>query len=80
MSTTHRKTWSRVYTVNYHFVFCPKYRRKCLVGPVKERVETLIRKKVTDLGGEVVALEVMADHVHLFVAVTPDLAPNQIVA
>ena len=80
MSTTHRKTRNRVYTVNYHFVFCPKYRRRCLVGPVKERIEALIRQKITDLGGEVVALEVLPDHVHLFAAITPDLAPNQIVA
>ena len=80
MKVIHQRTGNRVYTVNYHIVFCPKYRRKCLVDAVAERVDALIRQKVADLGGEVIALEVMCDHVHLFVAATPDLAPNQIVS
>src|ERR1019366_349832 len=80
MSAKTRKSGNKVYVVNYHIVFCPKYRRKCLVGEVKARVEQLIRQKVTELCGEIIALETMPDHVHLFVAMTPDLAPNHIVA
>jgi len=80
MASNYQKTGNRVYNLNYHIVFCPKYRRKCLVGDVKERCEVLIREKVAELGGEVVALEIMPDHVHLFVAVAPDHAPNFIVS
>jgi len=79
MAREHQKTGSRVHSINYHFVFCPKYRRKCLVGAVKERCEALIREKVAELKGEVIALEVMPDHVHLVVAFPPDHAPNFIV-
>ena len=43
---------------------------------VKERCEVLIREKVSELEGEVVALEIMPDHVHLFVAALPDYVPN----
>lgn len=71
---------SRVFTLNYHFTFCPKYRRKCLVGDVASRCEALIRVKCQQLNCDVIALEVMPDHVHLFVAALPDIAPNQIVA
>lgn len=44
------------------------------------RCEQLMRQKCAELGCEVVALEIMPDHVHLFVAATPDFAPNHIVA
>ena len=80
MANNYQKTGNRVYNLNYHIVFCPKYRRKCLVGEVKERCEVLIREKVAELEGEVVALEIMPDHVHLFVAAPPDHAPNFIVS
>ncbi len=79
MAANYQKSGNRVYNLNYHIVFCPKYRRKCLVGDVKERCEVLIREKITELKGEVVALEIMPDHVHLFIAVPPDHAPNFIV-
>lgn len=49
-------------------------------GSIKERCEVLIREKVSELEGEVVALEIMPDPVHLFVAVAPDHAPNFIVS
>ena len=80
MSKDYQKSGNRVYNLNLHIVFCPKYRRKCLVGDVATRCETLIREKCAELECDVAALEIMPDHVHLFVAVTPDLAPNHIVA
>ena len=52
----------------------------CLVGDVKEQCEVLIREKIEELKGEVVALETMPDHIHLFVAMPPDHAPNFIVS
>jgi len=30
-----------VYSCKYHVIWCPKYRRKVLVGDVAERLETL---------------------------------------
>ena len=73
-----RKTTS-VSLINYHFVWCPKYRRKVLNGPVKERLEALVRETLAELDCEVLALEVMPDHVHLFANCPPTLAPCQII-
>ena len=73
-----RKTTS-VSLINYHFVWCPKYRRQALGGPVKMRLETLIGQVAAELDCEILALEVMADHVHLFLSCPPTLAPCQIV-
>ncbi|MDX1935408.1 MAG: IS200/IS605 family transposase [Capsulimonadales bacterium] len=79
MGRDYRKSGSRVHNLNYHIVFCPKYRRKCLVGDVAKRCEELVREKCAELEADVIALEVMPDHVHLFVAAKPDLAPSYIV-
>lgn len=80
MNKDYRKTGNRVHNLNLHIVFCPKYRRKCLIGDIAKRCEELLREKCVELDCEVSALEIMPDHVHLFVAVTPDLAPNHLIA
>jgi putative transposase len=56
-----------VYDLGLHVVWCPKYRRPVLERRVAERLDELIRAKADEKGWEVVALEVMPDHVHLFV-------------
>jgi putative transposase len=66
--------------MNYHFVWCPKYRRKLLVGKVETRLRALLQQKVEALGCKVLALEIMPDHVHLFLQATPIIAPNRILA
>lgn len=73
-----KRTRHTTYNITYHLVWCPKYRRKVLTGPVAEQLEHLIRKKVIELGGETIALEVQLDHVHLFAGFPPALAICQI--
>ena len=68
-----------VHYMGYHFVWCPKYRRKVLVGKIEKRVNELINEKVAKLGCKVTALEIMPDHVHLFVQAKPQLSPNKII-
>jgi putative transposase len=67
-----------VFLLRYHFVWCPKRRRKVLVGALGERLKELLREKAEEMGWEIIALEVMPDHVHLFISVDPDMAPSQV--
>jgi len=67
-----------VSTLTYHFVWCPKYRRKVLTGRVESTLRTPIGAKVAELYCEIVALEVMPDHVHLFLKAPPTHAPQHI--
>ncbi|WP_443706237.1 IS200/IS605 family transposase [Saccharothrix obliqua] len=60
-----------VYDLGLHVVWCPKYRRAVLVDRVAARLDELVRAKAAEHGWEVVALEVMPDHVHLFVKHDP---------
>ena len=60
-----------VYDLGLHVVWCPKYRRPVLDGPVAERLEELLREKADERGWEIPALKVMPDQVHVFVEHDP---------
>ena len=68
-----------VHFMGYHFVWCPKYRRKVLDGDIAKRARELIRKKAEDLDCKVISLEVQPDHIHLFIQGSPIMTPNEIV-
>jgi len=74
-----KRTRHATYNINYHFVWCPKYRRSVLTGPVADRLVALIPEIVRELDGEIFELVVRTDHVHLFVSFPPTIAPYQII-
>ncbi len=79
MSTPrYRKNAGCVYNLHYHFVWCPKYRKKVLVGPVEQALKQLLAEKAEALDIQIEALEVMPDHVHLFVHASPTEAPQHL--
>ena len=67
------------YLCNYHIVWCPKYRRKLLVGDIKDRLEQIIKDVCYEKQVEIIAMEIMPDHVHLFVSLSLRIAPFKIV-
>lgn len=70
---------TRVQKLRYHFIWCPKYRKSVLTGEVRDRLEALIEAKSDELGLEILELSIQPDHVHLFIAGDPTLAPNKII-
>ena len=70
---------SAVYNIGYHLIWCPKYRRKVLVGSIEARLKVLLRQKARELGLSIQELEVMPDHVHIFVKARPVDSPHYIV-
>lgn len=68
-----------VYNINYHLVWCPKYRKAVLIGDVARDVKLLIEAKAKELGVEIGGLEVMPDHIHLFISCKPTLPIHFIV-
>ncbi|MER3417528.1 MAG: IS200/IS605 family transposase [Armatimonadota bacterium] len=75
----YRKNAGCVYTLHYHVVWCPKYRRPVLTEPVAESLKALLYEKATELDVMIEGLEVMPDHVHLFVSAAPTDAPQHLV-
>jgi len=54
-----------VYYLRYHIVFCTKYRQKIIHGPVEDRLKEMFQLLAKSHKFEIVAMEVMPDHVHL---------------
>ncbi len=78
MKEDYQHNRTSVTLLNYHFVWIPVRRRKVLVGPVADRLQGLIYDVAAQMRCTVIALEIMPDHVHLFLGATPILAPDQI--
>ena len=74
---THSNT--TVYNLGYHIIWCPKYRRKVLQPPISDRLEFLLKDKAYDIGVDIDILEIMPDHLHLFVKAKPTASPHWIV-
>ncbi len=74
----YRHESNAVSLLNYHFVFIPKRRKKVLVGAVAERLQQIICELVLENRWKIIAMEVMPDHVHLFLNVKPTDDPSSI--
>ena len=74
------KNAGAVFSLKYHLVWCPKYRRPVLVPPVDVRLKQLFNEISAEHGFLVHEMEVMPDHVHLFVESDPTLAPSHLAA
>lgn len=69
-----------VYNVNYHIVFCTKYRKKVLNNKVEARFKELAYEVATEKDFIIHTMEVgELDHVHMFVSAHPKVAPSYIV-
>ena len=70
---------SAVYNINYHLVWCPKYRKKILIGDLKEFLDQEITIIAESKNWEILEMRVMPDHIHLFVSCDPLISPTKIV-
>ena len=67
-----------VFGLKLHLVWCPKYRRQVLTGKIAARLRTLLYEKADELGMTIHALEIMPDHVHMFIEFDPRWAVAEI--
>ena len=69
-----------VYNINYHIVWCVKYRRKVLSPDICSRLYELLPLIANEKGFTVVCCKAGdEDHVHCFVSAPPKLSVTQIV-
>ncbi|MDQ8725831.1 IS200/IS605 family transposase [Bacillus thuringiensis] len=81
MMNDYRRTKTTVSLINYHFVFCPRYRRKSFLNTkVEERFKELVQGIWGGLDISIVAMECDKDHVHLFLNTPPTLSPADTMA
>lgn len=84
MNKGKNKRWKHsnkaIFNLGYHIIFCPKYRKKILVGEIETELKKLFLEKAVELKIEIENLEIMPDHVHLFIKpLTPTDAPHYLI-
>lgn len=67
----YKSTGNIVYSCKYHVVWCPKYRRKVLVGAIETRLKELLVETCQQLEVELLEMEIMPDHLHLLLDINP---------
>ena len=79
MENKYRTTKTTVSLINYHFVFCPRYRRKIFLIPnVEERFKHKVKYICEEMDIEIIAIECDKDHTHMFLNCLPTLSPVDI--
>lgn len=72
MVNTYKYTKTTVSLINYHLIFCPRYRRKIFnIDGVEQRFKELTSIECQKHNIDILAMECHIDHVHMFVSVYP---------
>ena len=79
MTTSYKTNNNIVYSCKYHIIWCPKYRRKVLVGAVETRLKELVYEISSELKVEVIEVETDKDHIHMLVEVDPQFGVSNYV-
>ena len=74
-----RRTRHAVYDLKYHLVWIPKYRKNILDKEVSEYLKVIFSKIAEEYEFKIDTMEVMEDHVHIFVEVPPRYSPARVV-
>ena len=74
-----KSTSHAVYEAKYHLVWCPKYRKRILVGEIRERVKELFFEIAERFDLEIDRCEVAEDHIHILISFPPRYSIAQVV-
>ena len=67
------------YLIQYHIIWCPKFKFSVLQGNVDAKLKQILQKICDDYGYKIKALEVISDHIHVFIDVPQTVAPCDVV-
>lgn len=62
-----------VYSLQYHIVWTTKYRKSIFVGGIEQDMKNYLFETLKSLDINVLAMEIMPDHIHLLVDCKPQL-------
>ena len=60
-----------VYSLQYHIVWCTKYRKQVLKGDVEACCKKMLYDIAEEYDFQIVALELMPDHIHMLIDCRP---------
>ena len=77
------KRWTHsnkaIFNIGYHIIWCTKYRRQVLSPDVSKRLKNLLEQKSKEIFVNIEKLEILPEHVHLFVKCSPVDSPHFVV-
>lgn len=65
--------------MNFHIVWIPKRRHPVLIDKVAERLREIMTQVANEKKVKILALEIMPDHLHLFVSCSPQTVVHKLV-
>jgi putative transposase len=74
-----RRTKHAVFDIKYHLVWIPKYRKHILVGEIAQYTKEVLQRVADEYGLWVDTMEVVEDHVHVFLEAPPSYSPAEVV-
>jgi putative transposase len=66
------------FSLGYHIVWCSKYRHQVLKDAIEVELKQVLAEVCAHYEWSLVSIEIMPDHVHIFVQADPHIAPVQI--
>jgi putative transposase len=66
-----RKGRGYVYGLQYHLVWCVKYRKKILSGEVDKRLKEILKEQAISHEFMIIELETDLDHIHMLFECSP---------
>ena len=68
-----------IYINQFHIIFSPKYRKPVLTGNVEKRLKEIFYEEADNMNVDIKALEIMPDHVHMFIEFDPRLMLHKVI-
>ena len=74
-----RRTEQAVYDLKYHLVWIPKYRKHVLTAVIAGYLKEVFNRIAEEYGFAIDTIEVVKDHVHIFLKARPRHIPAEVV-
>ena len=68
-----------VYFLQYHIVWCTKYRKKVLSNGIDDDIKGYLNELAKEYSFSILAMEVMPDHIHILVDCKPQFFPSDMI-
>ncbi len=68
-----------VYSLQYHIVWCTKYRKKVLSNGIDDDIKGYLNVLAKEYSFSILAMEVMPDHIHILVDCKPQFFPSDMI-
>jgi len=79
MEITYKTNNNICYSCKYHVVWCPKYRKKVLIGAVEERLKEIVQDVCKEVRAELIEAECDKDHIHILVDIDTQYGVHRLI-